>query len=485
MSKFVYDFIQSLSMREKAYFKRFANTYSENKGKNYLRLYQALEHQPMYDAENLKQQFEGEKLGQHLSSESDYLLEQLLRSLVNFHTDGSSYQKLIKYTLFINILMEKGFRHKALKVLRKAKKLAYRTEEFTVVLKLIQQEEEILFREGILNFTSNLKQLKEERIRVNLQIQNLSELRLLREQARELQFTESFVTDPYKFKHIFFNPIMESEDNALSISAKEHWLYVHETCLYLTRQYEKGQRASGRFVEFMEQNTHLIKRSKIQSTLSNYLLFSALLGDETAFEKTLPKLDKMLSESPLDTNYILFIKYSRLFELYYRKENLNAVKDLEQVAGDFIQRQYKLMGETQVNYMLMLLTRACMEMGDFEKASDWLNFWNRVEPLDYTLIHNRLFALIIYYELGWHSLLEAELASAYKTLRNRKKYDRLAANFILFFKKYLKNPNGLPDALKELEYELAQIKTSPEENKAFVYYDFWKWCARKQNNLQH
>ena len=57
MSKIIFDFIHSMAMREKAYFKRFAATYSNNVKKNYLELYDFIENMKVYDARELKAHF--------------------------------------------------------------------------------------------------------------------------------------------------------------------------------------------------------------------------------------------------------------------------------------------------------------------------------------------------------------------------------------------------------------------------------------------
>ncbi len=482
MSKNVFDLVKSLTKREKAYFNRFASTYSGSKEKNYLLLYEALMEMEEYNVEALKHRFAGSTIAKYLSSESDYLEEQLLKSLANFYFDSTPHRELQKDILFIDILIEKGFQKRALKILAQAKKIAYRNEDFTTILKLIQLEEEILFEEGILGFTKKLGELQAERQHITNQIQNLNELRLLREQARELQFTELFVTDPSKFPHIFANPLMETENNALSISAKEHWMYIREIRYYLTRQYKKGQLASSEYLAFMEENTHLVKPSKMHSTISNYLYFSVLLGDTETFFATLPKLEKMLAKSPSDTVYILYIKYARIIELFYQTDDPR-LYELATEAGVYLTQNHEKMGNTQVNYMALLMVKACLETGHYKVAADWLIFWNHIGPLEHTLIQNRLMTLILYLESGWNDLLESATATAYKTLRSHKKYDKLAAALISFFKTHLKKPNDIKINLEQLSTSLAEIKASPEDNKAFIYYDFHKWCERKKAEL--
>ena len=484
MSVFLSDLINSLSVREKAYFKRYAGTYSGNESKNYLRLYEAVEQEGTFDADNLRQQFRGESMEKHLSSEANYLLEQLMRSLLNYHLEDSQSRKLIKLVLFIDLLTERGFSKQALKTLKKAKKLAYKYEEFTLILKLIQLEESILFKEGILNFTQKLQELKEERNILNEKIHNLNELRLLREQTRELQFSEVFVTDTMEFPHIFHNPLLSSIDKALSISAKEHWYYVKEVGHYLTRNYNEGQKGLLEFMRFMEAHLYFFKKSKILSVLSNYMLLSALLKDQKSFYDAHEKLIQLKKDPQLDKVYIDYISYVRLFELYYLLDDFSSTKSLLKKADKFLKTHVNDLVGAQANYTVFVVVRACIETDQFEEAVDWLNFWHQVPSLEYTLIHRRLFTLIAYFELNWNELLDTEIEATIKTLKSHKKYDKTANSFCSFFKKYLKHPHYRERYLKLLRSQIEQIKSSHEDNKPFEYFDFLKWCDRKLKELK-
>jgi len=155
-----------MTMREKAYFKRFASLYSENTEKNYLLLFEAIAKMEHFDKALLYKHFEGKPIARHLSSELNYLLKQLLKSTANFYLKSAMPMKLQQGILYTEILIERGFPKKAFKFLNKAKK-------------------------GILGFTENLEALGKERELITSKINNLNQLRLLREQIREWQLSTS------------------------------------------------------------------------------------------------------------------------------------------------------------------------------------------------------------------------------------------------------------------------------------------------------
>ena len=482
MKDLFFDFVSSLTFREKAYFKRFSQTYSDNKNKNYLKIYAFLEKQKKYDENALKAFFEDETFIKYLSSEKHYLLEQLLNSLINFHFHTSPFRKLTKWILYINILSEKGFRKKAMKVLKQAKRLAYRHEEFTVILQLIQMEEEILFSHGILNFTTQLEKLKKEREEITRKIQNLNEFRLLKVQARELQFEDQpHVSNPEKYPHIFDNPFLEDESNINSLKARDVWYYIKSVAHYLIRDFKASQLCNRDNLLFFEKHDYLFNNNHKLPILSNYLYLSAKVKDEKSFYVALEKLKALELEKDIDAEYIGYIKYARLFELFYKTGNTEASRNILPEVETFLTENKTQLGSTEVDYLLILIIRACIETHQFSKAQQWLNVWYKSETVDVSLNIVKLFTMITYFELDFRPLLEYEISSTYKSLKKRKQLRKLERLFIRFFKKYIKDPSPEKtfNSLTLLKTNLLEIIQENNENVLFEQFDFSHWCDRK------
>jgi len=94
----------------------------------------------------------------------------------------------------------------------------------------------------------------------------------------------------------------------------------------------------------------------------------------------------------------------------------------------------------------------------------------------HTLIHYRLFSMMIHYELDWTDLLSSEISSGYKTLKKHKKYDELAIAFFAFFRDYLKRSDDVSALFRKLSSKLETIKDSRKDNKPFEYYNYLKWA---------
>jgi len=487
MSDLIFNFIHSLSLREKAYFSRHAQLHNSSEDKNYLKIYKYLEKQKKYDESALKLHFKDETFVKYLSSEKHYLLEQLLNSLINFHSNASNNKKLLRLISYISILSEKGFRKKATKILRQAKTLAYKHEEFTIILQLIQMEEEILFSHGILNYVKQLETLKKEREDITNKIQNLNELRLLKAQARELQYEfMPHVSDPSKFPHIFDNPLLKDQDQVKSLKGKEVWHYINCIVSYLVRDFRKSHSLYIEYLNFFEENNYLFNNNQKLPLLSNYMYLSAKALEEKHFMIGLQKLTDLLGEKDIDSAYIYYIKYARILELYYKTNNVVATKALLSEISDYIEKNSEKFGDTEIDHIIILLIRAGIETKQFAKAQQWVNLWYKKVTIDVSLNIVKLFAMIIYYELGYENLLTHEINSTYKVLKKRKKLTKLEQTFIRFLKKSINAPNAAKNrlAFENLSQSLLEIKKDPTHNILFEQFDFLKWCEGKVTVLQ-
>ena len=478
MRKYIFDLVHSLTMNEKSYFKKFATIHGSNTSKNYLRLFNAIAQMENFDANNLKNKFEGEPIAKYLSSEMKYLEEQLLKSLTNFSFEKDKQNQNQKHIHYITILIDKGFRQRAIKILKKTKTAAYKKEEFTTIIKLIQLEEEIFFRNKTFDFLEKLSKLNNERQELYAKIQNINDLRLLREQISKVQFVQGYVDDVSKFSKFYNSSLMQSPKNALSFKAKEHWYYIKSILSYLMRQYRKAQQANLQLLGIMQENNHLFNPSNILPITSNVLYSSALIKDEVTFLNTMPLIETLQTKPTIDKIYLQYVKHSRVLELYYQKMDSDAIINYMEEVTPFVLSNYKTMTFPLLNHILLIVIRAEIITKRFQKAINWLNIWLEVGVGDYILIHAHCFLLITRYEMSWNKLLTAELETTYKLFRRRGKYDDLAKAMVAFFRSYLKNPQKENLYLEMLHHKLKSIKAIPEKNHAFEYFDFENWCLQ-------
>jgi len=478
MSAFIHNFIKSMTMREKAYFKRFANLHNENKNKNYLQLYDALEKMEHFNKGTLLKDFKGRPIAKHLSSELDYLLKQILKSLANFYFEKNTPMKLQQSILYIEILIRRSFPKKAQKYLNKTKKIAQGYEDFTTILKLIQLEEEILFRQGILGFGEDLKSLEQERELITVKINNLNWLRVLREQIREWQLPgneKSRVDISTFFDHV----LIKNESNVLSVRAKEHWYYNLAVLHSYIKENNKALKIYEEGIDFLKQHRFIFKPAKVLVFMSNYLLACCELKDKASFFKMYNQLIAYESNNDPQTIYVGFIKYARLLELYYQiKDNKAAVQAIPELA-EFLQKHSEGLEILQKSYLYMILTRACIQTGKYELALEFLNTIIQKGIRAPLIPRSRLFLLMVYIQLDWLELAQSEIESTYKLLVRHKMQNGLTKAFLKYWKAYIRYPKRRIHNTEKLVIQLEQLSTVPELKNEFDFFDYVAWVNKE------
>lgn len=483
MNTFIYRFVQSLELREKIYFSRYTNIHSDRKDKNYLQLYRALEEQDEFDLEQLEKDFAGTIIGKYPSTQVNYLFRQIMNSLVSYHSETSNFRKLTKEIVYIDLLNDRGFKQKGKRILINAKKLAYKYEEFSIILKMIELEERLLFSEGILNFTEQLKKLQTERETINEKIKNSNALRLLREQSRELQFTVGNVVAQDSFNEVFTNPLMASKEQALSKKALDSWYYAKSMFHYYRKEHPEVKAVRVKHLDLLEKSSYIFNPSSQLAIISNALFDAVLMKDFPYFISLLKKIRKLKKDESLNQTYIFYIEMSRLLEYHYRIEkdsigiNKNFAANLKK-SCDFVRDSYDDLGVTQRDYLIKLIIRSCIDTLQYSDALEWITFWSNRGYQEYSLRYLRLIKLITYYELGYTRLLDTEIRSCYKILKQKNSYNDLAKMLINFFKRSLKKPQEVVPMQEQLAEELYDFQEREKSKHFLLELDYHRWCTK-------
>jgi len=483
MSIFIHNFIKRMTMREKAYFKRFAKLYSEKAEKNYLQLFEAIARMEHFDKALLYKHFEGQPIARHLSSELNYLLKQLLKSMANFYLESAMPMKLQQAILYTEILIERGFQKKALKFLIKAKKLAYKYEDFTTILKLIQLEEEILFRQGILGFTEKLEVLGQERELITSKINNLNQLRLLREQIREWQLFIEHKNNKNEITLFFENKLIKEEEGAKSLRAKEHWFYIRAMLYSYIDENEQALTIYEAGIDFLMEHNFIFKPTNVLVFISNYLYSCCELKSKKLFFKMYDRLLAYHSAQQFNPTYTGFIKYARSMELYHQIKDLNATAKLVPDFVKFMKEYSDKLEVLQKSYLYMILVRACIQSEKYELGLQHLNDIIQMGIRERLMPRSRLFLLMIYIQLDWIELAHSEIESAYKILVRHKKHNELTKTFIKYLKVYVKSPEKRVNTLEQLALKLEQLSLIPALSFEFAFFDYLEWVRMKQTSI--
>lgn len=476
MSKFLYELINGLSISEKVYFKRNTKIHNDKNGKNYLKIYNAIDQLKRYEEGVLADLFKGTNIEKYLSSEVNYLKDKILLSLFNFNLNRSKRSQIQKGILIVEVLLDKGFRKEALKKLKFIKKSAMKQEEFTWILRLIELEETILFREGIIGYKDKLEHLRDQRNKVTKTIQNLNDYRILREGVREFQFSEHLdVSAVSAFKDLCNNSLVKKKSSCTSIKAEEHWYYIQVLINYLKRDFKAGLTISSNYVQFMYQNLHLFDLNKIMPVLSNYIYHAALTKDRMHFESGKKLLLKLSSNKEVPQSYLSYILYTRSLEFAYYRNDLQLMNEYLILTIDLLEHQIHELEESQIQYLFMVIVRSAVVLQEKKKGTYFINQWLQRGVLPYRKVQARLFSIMIHFELNYLELVQSEIIILKKLAKKNPRERLLINTFYSFLNSLLNSPHRRDALVLKFQKELQSISINIEGYFDLISFDYYKW----------
>lgn len=479
MSEVLYELIHGLSISEKIHFKRNAKVHDANEKKNYLKIYEAIEKMDHYDKEVFIAQFKGSTIEKYLSSEVDYLKNKILISLFNSSLVSSKRNKIQKGILEIEVLANKGFQKEAIKKVNFIKKGALLQEEFMFILRLIELEEIIFFKQGVIGYKDKLLRLREERNKVSSLIQNLNDYRLLREEIREFQFSSHLnMNKDQAFKDLCNNPLITEPERCMSFRSKEHWLYFQVLMNYLKRDFAVGLSISLEYVEFMNQHAHLFDVSKILPALSNYIYHAALNRDRQHFDQGIEMLGQLSRNKDVSKHYFKYILYTRSLEFAYYAGDHEMMEQKLAEAVTFIEEEHQYLEEAQIQYLYMVIVRSAIVLQNSKMGMLYSNLWIQRGVLAYRKVQSRLFSIIVHYELGHLDLVQSEVILLKKLEHENLREQLLIRAFCSFLNKLIKYPNRKKDLIKSFQSDLANISKSNRNYFDFISFDYYQWSLR-------
>jgi len=486
-SKDLFHLIKSLNKPEKRYFKLFARWHTFGKTNNYIKLFEAIEKQKIYDENEI---LDKQPHIKQLPKTKNYLYELILEALELYHSKRSIDVRLKGLLNRIEILYEKNLYAQCRKILAKAKKIAYQYEKHPSILEILQWELRIQMVE--VNIRKLDEILAEEKKMLEV-YKNSSEYNGLNIQIHSLLQREGIARSQdhlKKIEKIIDHPLLSNEAQALSMRAKDYYYNIYGGYFVLKRDAINRYKYSKNRVELIE--------SEPEQTQENLLSYIAALANLILAYKDIKKYDearqtiKKLKAIPQTYSVsermqlrIFTYSYNIELDLYLKtkrfEKGIALIGEIEEGLKQFsgkIPKEHELV----FYYNIALLY---FGVSNYSEALEWLNkLLNDLQVDIRPDIHcfARIFNLIIHYELGNDDLVEYRSISTHYFLDKRKRLYKVETAFLNFFQKKLPKIIGQKElvlAFKDLKKELEEIFKDPFERRALEYLDFITWLDSK------
>ena len=493
----LFELIKSLSKSEKRFFKLSSSLQTGDK--NYLKIFDAIEKQAVYNEAALKIAFKKETFVSHFPSEKNHLYKLILKSLRNYHSDNSINSVLKQEIKNVEILYKKALFKECNKFLVRAKKQAIENEKFYFLFELISWEKLLLeeaFEDG--QFNMDLDKLIEEEQDVIAKLQNLAEYHVLYSKINYVFRSEGFsrnAEDIRIVKEIEDHPLIKGKNTALSDRAATICYYTQGFCAMANSRTDLALLKFNRVKEILDGRpklkTDLAKRYvKTLSNITGSHIDLGLYDEAWRFIEGLKDLTNESGFNSIDIQVNVF-KTTTISELQLLTRCGNFSEALEVVEKGVLDKLESLENRLRKEQLLELyyhIAYTYFGTGEYSKALFWINkvLNDNENTLRKDLFsYARLFNLVIHFELQNYDLLEYITKSTQRYLVRRQRDYELEKLVIDHLRKLIRESKSknMVTKITEFKCQLLELVTEPEDQIVLKYFDFVSWLNSKIENI--
>jgi hypothetical protein len=484
----LYDLVKSLTGSEKRYFRLNASKQKGNK--NYLKLFDAVDTQKIFDEAAIKRKFRNESFIKNITVTKNYLYNLIFKSLISYHEKKSVDVKLGNLLFSCKLMFEKSLYKQFFKSLVSGKELAYRTERFSYILEFIEFEKQIMKRDKI--GKKNMNEVYDEELSVLEIIKEINICKRAISNLFRLLRTKGAIRDSSDEKKI--DEIISStgfETDTRSAKAKESIYLAGYLEFRLKGNYEKAIHFCKKRYELISGNSQIFKNFLLDPALDSleFNISSALSLDNFIDAGKIFKRYKKISSICRNEGNVRIIDYDiRLSKAIVCKDE-RASEDLIPELEKFIAgNKGKILVNTE-NYFYYNITKYFFVTANFIEALRTINDHLSSKSSKLTPefeSYQRILNIMIHYELGNYNLLKYLIPSAKKFLAGKKKLFEFETAVLKFIGVIIqpKATKNFDELLKEFKEEVSNLRKNKYEKNAFGYFDLSDWVDGKINSLK-
>lgn len=480
-SNHLFELINSLNKQEKRYFQLFAKKNSAGGRDNYIKLFNAICKQKIYNEAELKQKFKNTPLYSGFAVTKHNLYELILKALDIYHSESTIENIINKRIHQVGILFDKKLYDQSLRLTRKTAIIAKEHHRQKQLIELIDWEMRLLHAQ------TEIKLLSEKIVASHEQ-----KLSLLKEEGQLHLLIkwnyENFVALKTKWvqtKRISSGLLRVDERELLSLPARISYYNTLSGYLFSINDTKGAYNALVKFSALIEENPSVKNEYLGQYVAAinnmNLLLFNS--ADYDQILANVQKLREIKTKSATNNQQILERIINTEMSVYNARGDLSS-------AGNTILQAKELLQSKKVSdvYKLLFLIHFFsfhFVRKEFKEALFYLNIIlnetniNLRQDIQKTA---RILNLILHYEMQHYDYLPNLIQSAHRFFRKIDQQDDLENTFLTFFKSpenTIKKPRNIEQLLKEL------IKMSKDNLLSKTYFnnfDFLAWAEAKSGN---
>ena len=486
------ELIQSMSAAEKVYFKRYANRFWENSNRKSIILFKQLIKTGSADINKNKKKNKPE-LQKHLPTDRNRLYELILDSLQSFYASTSIDKQVYDLLGKVEVLHNRGFFEPARKKLSKARKLAQGHEKYDILIGINQWEKRIIY-------SSQFEDVKEKELHILSEAEK-SYIMCIDEVNEHWKLASVFylnlritgrarTAEEKKFyDHMVGHSLLKTKEKLLSAESEMYKKLTLSRYTAAISSFEEFDLHAGQLKELMEKEKFLIYKNPFIYCIASYNYLFALITFckfkefyvNLSYYKNIPALFGLKQHKSIRdfiTSTSINMELNVIMEKGEYIKGIALSDEVEPLLG-----QWKKTNPIFAHFILSNIASCFFGEGHFREALEW---HNKKEYLEESFLYwNRLFELMLHFELGNNELLFSKMRSLYRYLLSRKTLYKPESLLIDFFRKKIRQSGTRGKQVKtftELRDDLVKLMYDPREKETLPLFDLVSWLESKIEN---
>lgn len=459
----------------------------------YIRLFESIDKQEVYDEEKIKKHLSDPALGkQKLAVTKHYLYEAIMKSLKAYYFKPSVDSQLKEMIRNAEILFYiKNRQEDSREILYKALEMAEKYERFLVQLEIYTflYTVDIALHKNKEEYAETTAKSYENQKLVMAQLENFIELRVMESKLRAVQGNELF---SHRQQEELVKEVLSHKDitekNLLSYKANFYFnAVVSKASADTFLDHEKSYACNKEIIRYMESD-----QDKLDEDISNYFLSHYHLMKDQLYLKKYDEM-KQTIKKVRDVFYINGPEFIQLcaysataaIELAYcaqtlqLQEGLGIIKTIEKElipVSDKLNRLHRVEVFFGIAVVYLLAD-------DYTKARSWINkIVIDTAPVRADLkAFSRILNLIATYEAGDYGYLEHLVAVYKRNPVNGADFSECEKAVLNFMNKSISvsSDKKMEAELLKLKMALEKSKENNYEKRVYYFYDLVSWVNRK------
>lgn len=319
--------IKSLSKAEKRDFKLFCSRKGNVSDKNFVKLFDKIDQQDVYDETKIKKHFAGQKFIKQLTATKYYLYHLILKSsTLNIK---SVHSKQSERLMHIEFLFHKKLYDQAMSLTERYIEEAKAREELTFLYTFLEWKEKLIT--FIPDIKDNLKLISEaakNKQQVLKAISNQSHYKSIRAKVfgllKDRKFVHKYQEDQQVLKEI---KEFSSKNKPLTLSAEADLMHSYGTLYYHSGDYKTGLACYRQLLAFLNEHSFLAENEvyfNYFNVAQNYLVGATQLNIYDDYVKNLfSDIHRRYKDSPEREPFIARLELAILNKVQRFKEALS------------------------------------------------------------------------------------------------------------------------------------------------------------------